>query len=466
MKKTKLVFFSVLIVTISWFNLSYSYDNMGYGARATGMGAFVGLADDPSAIFYNPAGIAQLEKPQFYFMYDKRSKYTVGEDENPYLLSGVGVYPLNEKLKLYMGGGQEGSWADPTGIVTHNIGIMGMAGWVIPDLSLGFNGKFLYNSNYGKKKGFDLDLGLFYRVSPKFSLGIALENALATDMTPDNGDTLGYAVREGKLGLAYHFDMERYSTILAWDLRLKNSMEPENESFTLSSFGVEEWILAGNELSFGLRGGYTFGKEYEQDFNQPSFGFSIRYAGESQTFQLDYSFQKYPYKSDESITGDHRISFSILFGGTNNNKQSYDLTRLEYRERPIAQIITPQRKTEGKNPPNDNNNKTFDLNSSVEELTSGRNRSLMFMLKPDLEEQIDSWRLYICKDRPLGFESVQLQPLLLKTVEGRGFPSSGIIWDCKYNGKKLEKGTYYYALEIMDINGQLSYSQWKTFKLK
>jgi len=428
------------------------------------MGAFIGLADDPSAVFYNPAGIAQLERPQIYFMYDKISKFGFGDDENPYLLSGVGVYPLNHKLRLFVGGSQKGSWADPTGIVTNNTGVMGVAGWIIPDLSLGFNGKLLYNSNYGDKKGFDLDLGLFYRISPKFSFGIALENVLATDMTPENGDILGYAVREGKLGLAYHFDQERYSTILAWDLRLKNTVEPENKTYTLSSFGVEEWILTGNSISFALRGGYTFGKQYEQDLNQPSFGFSIRYKGESQTFQLDYSFQKYPYKSDESLTGDHRVSFSIIFGGSNDNEYNSDFTRLEYLERNPVQLTLPEKKPEEKKLLS--GYQTFNLTSSVEELTSGRNRSIMFMLKPDIEEQVDFWRLYICQQKPSGFESNHLKPVLLKTVDGRGFPSSGIIWDCRYNSKKLKKGTYYYALEVMDINGQIWHSQWKSFKLK
>jgi len=464
MKKVKIISCSLLFLSLAWFNLTYSYDNLGYGARATGMGAFIGLADDPSAIFYNPAGIAQLERPQIYFMYDKISKFSFGEYENPYLLSGVGVYPLNHKLRLFVGGTQKGSWADPTGIVTNNTGVMGVAGWVIPDLSLGLNGKFLYNSNYGDKKGFDLDLGLFYRVSPKFSFGIALENVLATDMTPDNGDILGYAVREGKLGLAYHFDWERYSTILAWDLRLKNSVEPESKTYTLSSFGVEEWILTGNSISFGLRGGYTFGKQYEQDLNQPSFGFSIRYKGESQTFQLDYSFQKYLYKSDQSLTGDHRVSFSVILGGSNENEYNSDLTRLEYLERNPVQLTLPEKKSEGKKLLS--GYQTFNLTSSVEELTTGRNRSIMFMLKPDIEEQIDYWRLYICQQKPPGFESNQLKPVLLKTVDGRGFPSSGIIWDCRYNGQKLKKGTYYYALELMDINGQIWYSQWKSFKLK
>jgi hypothetical protein len=566
MKKGKMIFCSLLVMCTAWFGLTYSYDNLGYGVRATGMGAFVGLADDPSAVFYNPAGIAQLERPQLYLMYDKISKFTIGENENPYLLSGVGVYPLNDKLRFFLGGTQKGSLANPTGVVTNNVGIVGLAGWLAQDFSLGLNGKFLYNSNYGKKKGVDLDLGLFYRFSPKFSVGVAVENLLATDMIPDNGDTLGYAMREGKIGFAYHFDMERYSTILAWDIRVKNSTKPENKSYTLSSVGIEEWILTGNSVSFGLRGGYTFGKQFEQDINQPSFGLSIKYNGGSQTFQLDYSFQKYPYKSDQGLTGDHRISLSIAFGGKNRNNHEYarkestkrfqiqtlpappatassnqitppekkeeekvvppsatatepkiivsekkvdekKLAKVTTPENPVVApekkaeetkliqatptetpAIVPEKKTEEQNlaqvnpqeipavvPENKIEEKkpapvmtyqTLSLSSSVEELTSGRNRSLMFMLKPDFEERIDSWRLYICKDKPSGYEFDQLKLVLLKTVEGKGIPSSGIIWDCRYNGSSLKKGTYYYAMELVDSNGQRYFSQWKTFKLK
>ena len=43
---------------------------MGVGARALGMGsAFVGLADDSTAAFWNPAGLAQLQKHEASFMH-------------------------------------------------------------------------------------------------------------------------------------------------------------------------------------------------------------------------------------------------------------------------------------------------------------------------------------------------------------------------------------------------------------
>jgi long-chain fatty acid transport protein len=54
----------------------------GFGARATGMGgAYVGLANDFTAVFWNPAGLAQLTKAQFGLAVDgliPTGKYALG----------------------------------------------------------------------------------------------------------------------------------------------------------------------------------------------------------------------------------------------------------------------------------------------------------------------------------------------------------------------------------------------------
>jgi hypothetical protein len=58
-----------LLVIVAIGSLAYAqnidFNIMGTGARARGMGgAFIGVADDATAVGWNPAGIAQLEKPE------------------------------------------------------------------------------------------------------------------------------------------------------------------------------------------------------------------------------------------------------------------------------------------------------------------------------------------------------------------------------------------------------------------
>jgi len=73
MKYFKLI--NIALITLT-FNLGFSQtssdavrivqDEMGFGARAWGMGgAFTAIADDYSALYWNPAGLAELRRSQF-----------------------------------------------------------------------------------------------------------------------------------------------------------------------------------------------------------------------------------------------------------------------------------------------------------------------------------------------------------------------------------------------------------------
>ena len=68
MKRTALILtlalgLSALICAAGDYGTPGEFLNWGAGARAMGLGkAFTGLADDPSAIYYNPAGLA-LQNP-------------------------------------------------------------------------------------------------------------------------------------------------------------------------------------------------------------------------------------------------------------------------------------------------------------------------------------------------------------------------------------------------------------------
>jgi long-subunit fatty acid transport protein len=63
MRKIGLVLLSLSMITAMVCAQNLDFNIMGAGARAHGMGgAFIGMADDATAIGWNPAGIAQLEK--------------------------------------------------------------------------------------------------------------------------------------------------------------------------------------------------------------------------------------------------------------------------------------------------------------------------------------------------------------------------------------------------------------------
>jgi long-subunit fatty acid transport protein len=66
MRKLGLVLLAIAAVgSLAYAQQDYDFNIMGTGARARGMGgAFIGVADDATAVGWNPAGIAQLDKPE------------------------------------------------------------------------------------------------------------------------------------------------------------------------------------------------------------------------------------------------------------------------------------------------------------------------------------------------------------------------------------------------------------------
>ena len=91
--------FLILLFIGMTFSKSYSQFErggvLGVGARAMGMaGAFTAVADDPSATYWNPAGIAQINRPEFSIMY---GSYI--DDENHNLFISF-VYPLQNDIHL------------------------------------------------------------------------------------------------------------------------------------------------------------------------------------------------------------------------------------------------------------------------------------------------------------------------------------------------------------------------------
>ncbi len=95
---------SILIFAQIDLNLGPDWNFTGVGARAAGMGgAFIGAADDATAISWNPAGLTQLDKPEAsivgrglaeVYEVDFNSWAETYEDEHGILNFLSGVYPF------------------------------------------------------------------------------------------------------------------------------------------------------------------------------------------------------------------------------------------------------------------------------------------------------------------------------------------------------------------------------------
>ncbi|MFW6132084.1 MAG: OmpP1/FadL family transporter [Candidatus Aminicenantaceae bacterium] len=181
MKKTRL-FLGVLVFTFLLSTMSFAnglnLNSLGSRAQAMG-GAFIGLADDFSTIFWNPAGMAMFEKKHFGFygtdlipkgeynldMSALIPGYTIdAETESKHYLAGMGAYyhPLGDNLVagigVYTPSGLGASWdgsdlalisGDPTIDWRSKIGMISIAPAIAYKISDAIAIGATLNINYG-----------------------------------------------------------------------------------------------------------------------------------------------------------------------------------------------------------------------------------------------------------------------------------------------------------------------------
>lgn len=106
MKHTKCFLITlILLVLIPSLILANGLNLNGLGARAVAMGgAFVGLADDFSTIFWNPAGIAQFKKQTFGFYGTDLIPTATFKFDLPTIIGPVNLVDAKTKSKHYLAG--------------------------------------------------------------------------------------------------------------------------------------------------------------------------------------------------------------------------------------------------------------------------------------------------------------------------------------------------------------------------
>ncbi|MDD2999931.1 MAG: PorV/PorQ family protein [Erysipelotrichia bacterium] len=296
-----------------------AYLKMGVGARALGMGsAFTAVADDSTASFWNPAGLARLDKAEASFMHadltmdreynffnyahllkdkDGKNKGVVALSHMSFGVDGIpetklatsrtdglaltGDEPATDALGRYTPGSNV--WIFGYFKDTEKNTFGSYARKLSDKLYGGVNVKYLSQELYtNSASAWGLDFGLLYENSEKTTIGLTLR---------DIGENLDWDTASGHsdkvpttttLGIAHKANDK---LTLAADLNKVEDMEMKLFA------GAEWWMQDYAALRVGSHDGdLTLGASFKLD-----------------TWRFDYSY------ADETLGDAHRISASKQF---------------------------------------------------------------------------------------------------------------------------------------------------------
>ena len=279
---------------------AYSFLKIGVGARALGMGgAFVGLADDQSALYFNPAGLTQICCRSFTTSYNN---YLT--DIQSGFIGYIHPYDENTRFGISINYFNHGSFdkIDENG---NNIGTFGAADFALiatyaqrvnPLISLGINAKFILEKidNY-TSDALALDVGVFHKSKAKrIQVGAVVQN-------------LGYQLKgfsEGhkeSLPVEVKVGISHYVRGMPLLVAIDGAKPFDNDIY---------FNLGGELLSLKpifLRMGWSsFGKNYKTDSDKDNLaGFSFGLGMNWTVYRFDYACS-----SLGILGGVHRVSIS------------------------------------------------------------------------------------------------------------------------------------------------------------
>ena len=277
------------IVSLSSVLMILSVTNAGgqevpIGARPTAMGnAFVAVADDGNAAFWNPAGLTLLQGLEMNSMY--ADLYATGIEHG---FLGL-TFPLKNWGSFGLAWSRIGfddfelTYGESQFFLSH--------AFQLPyNISFGLNAKLLRTDtqyedvSFGDAHGWGLDLGLLYRSFHRLSLGLVLKDVGDTGVKYDTGNSATVLEQSLSLGASYK---------LTDQLLVAGSLDNRLH------WGGEYWLSDALALRAGLQD--------DLESNEPlswSFGAGFRFR----LFQFDYAYVDVP-----TLPSTHRFSFAVRF---------------------------------------------------------------------------------------------------------------------------------------------------------
>lgn len=265
---------------------------IGPGPRPAALGSsFIGLADDATACYFNPAGLAQLTKLEtflshqawFYGFQDEYLSFGLPIGKGGFGLGAV--YSRVEGVENWTANNIPiDTFATQAGFVVLSYGYE-LANWFL----LGASVKGLYDDlKVEKGLGFCSDLGFIFRLGDKFNLGLA-------------GQNLGLGVKYGEENYPLPSQFKIGFCLKPNHFNIVSDFTVPLDNLPYGSIGIE-WNI---RKVFALRAGFRTGPEDLASLgykNGISFGCGI-FLGK---VFVDYGFVPYG-----SLGNTHRFSLRI-----------------------------------------------------------------------------------------------------------------------------------------------------------
>jgi tetratricopeptide (TPR) repeat protein len=304
-----------------------AFEDTGAGARAPGMGnAFTAMADDLYAIYYNPAGLALLERPELSAAY---SRLFMGLSDNSNISNSFVGYaqPLQNGRNGTLGAAwnsltlngslyREDSYYLSYGrrLLLRESGSELLGGVSVKYLAHSFgtfpeatnavgynNGLQLEgvdpNMAKSSKGAYDADIGFIYRFPQRLQLGLAVLHVMNPDVGFSGPDKVPMSER---VGAAWK------SLWMSLSAEVQQQANPAGGTDRDFILGAERYFPTLTMGQFGLRGSLGYGS---RDFEQVTLGLSYRVN----KLQLDYAFLM-PLGTVQGTAGTQRVSLTWHFG--------------------------------------------------------------------------------------------------------------------------------------------------------
>ncbi|GAB6283207.1 MAG: hypothetical protein STSR0008_19650 [Ignavibacterium sp.] len=300
---------------------------IGVGGRPLGMGgAFTALANDVTAGYYNPAGLAHLNYPQISLMHDERFgnlvNYNYVAVAIPYgkdvsfglsvIRLGIDGIPDTRNALVDENGNPINDINNPSARIDYSkVKEFSNQDWAfLLTYSKRHSEKFFYGANVKVIRrdiaeydatGIGFDIGALYLPTQRLFLGANIQDVTTTLVAWNTGrnELISPTLKVGGAYLLNFLGGNVYPAI-DLDIRFENRKYASQFNIGPVSFDPHFGIEYSYKNVVAVRGGYN-------DVKQFTIGAGIKLP----KLNIDYSFARFNYSEEERLDDTHRISVTF-----------------------------------------------------------------------------------------------------------------------------------------------------------